>query len=431
MKKTTILLIIMMMAISASAQVGIRPAAFNVDFASFASDSAGYNLFEVYFQVYSSHLLYIREEGKYMGKYSITAVIKEGGKQVAAKEYEETVFAENYDEAHSPKSYIVNAFQFYIKPGRYKVEVTLNDINASSSIPLETSMELPEYTDDRPMISQIEFARDIYDVEEPTVFDKGNWRIVPSCSRRYGEGMSRLKFYFELYNGRLIHKDELEFIYEIRDRKNKVVLSGSAIKLNGESNQYVDSLQLSNFKPGEHSLVIYTRDSDDKLVSRIGSFTVHWTAQELVENDFGSAIQQLRYIANSKEIKQLKKADKESRLEEWNKFWKSKDPSPDTDINELKDEYYRRISYSNHQYNLPNKPGWLTDMGMIHVINGKPDDIDRHPFDIETKPYEIWYYYNPRRRFLFIDVNGYGEYILQYPYDGDVNKRINIYGGGP
>ncbi len=425
------LIMVFIIAALAWGQVGIRPAAFNVDFASFASDSAGYNSFEAYYQVYSAHLLHVREEGKYVANYSVTAIIKDGKKQIDAKEIEETVYAESYEEAHNPKNYIINSFKFYLEPGKYKIEVTLNDLNASSSIPLKTEMTLPEYANDRPMISQIMFARQIHEIDEPTGFDKNYWRVIPSCSRRFGDGINWVKFYYELYNGRLIHQTEFTFAYEIRDRKNKVKSSFSVTKPNNEVNAFVDSIQLSDLKPGNYDLVVYTRDSNGELVSRIGSFAVHWTALELVENDFNSALQQLRYIANSREIDLLKKTPEEERTNAWNKFWKSKDPSPDTDINELKNEYYRRIAYSNRTYDMPNKEGWRTDMGMIHVINGNPDDIERHPFDIETKPYEIWYYYNPRRRFLFIDVNGYGEYVLQYPYDGDVNKRINIYGGGP
>lgn len=431
MKYLITIIIPILLAAAAMAQVGVRPAAFNVDFASFASDSANYNVLEIYYQIYSSNLLHVREDGKYMAKYSVTAIVREGKRQVAADEQEEIVYAETYDEAHNSKSYIINLFKFYIRPGEYKVEVTLNDLNASSSIPLKTTLEVPDYNQDRPLISQIQFARHISDVDESTVFDKNYWRIIPSCSRRYGDGLTWLKFYYEFYNSSMISRNKIDFVHEIRDAKNKIVNSQIVTKDNKEFNSYVDSLSLENLKPGPYDLVIYTRDDNDELVSRVGRLSINWTSLELVKHDFETAVNQLMYIAGSDEMEQLKDAPEENRIQEWNKFWKAKDPSPDTDENELKNEYYRRIAYSNKKYNVPNKDGWRTDMGMVHIIHGSPDDIERHPFDIETKPYEIWYYYSPRRRFLFIDVNGYGEYMLQYPYDGDVSKRINIYGGGP
>jgi GWxTD domain-containing protein len=281
------------------------------------------------------------------------------------------------------------------------------------------------------MISQIEFARQITETAEPTIFDKSFWRIIPSCSRRYGDGIFWVKFYCEFYNLDILADSNVAINFEVRDKKNKVVKSGSVVQEKKQARVLIDSLNLENLRPGPYELVIYTFDNEGDVISRSGSFSVTWTSLELVKNDFEGAIEQLRYIASSKEVNRLKNAPKEERMKEWNKFWKSKDPTPDTDVNEVEDEYYARIAYSNRHYEIPYKEGWRTDMGMIHIINGKPDDIESHPFDLETKPYEIWYYYYPRRRFLFIDDGGYGEYVLQYPYDGDVNKQINVRGGGP
>ncbi len=423
--------LLLSMSIPAFSQVEVKPAAFNVDFASFASDSAGLNLLEVYYQVYSSHLLYIRQDGKYVAKYSIITIIKDGKKQISAKESENTLYADTYEDADNQKNFVIDVSRFYVPPGDYKVQVTLKDQNATSTVPLEADLKVPKYRLNQPDISQIEFLRLIENVVEPSVFDKNGWRLVPSCSRRYGDDILSLKFYYEYYDPAK-NDDMVKFTYEIRDHKNKVVVSKQVERHRQEFKGSVDSLSLENLKPGSYDLHIYTADQNgEEYISSQGKFVIHWSALQMVENDFDNAVEQLRYIATSAEMKALKNAPKENRIMEWNKFWKSRDPVPDTDENEIKDEYYRRMAYCNKQFEIPNKEGWRTDMGMIYIINGQPDDIERHPFDLETKPYEIWYYYNPRRRFLFIDSAGYGEYILQYPYDGDVTKSIDIYGGRP
>ena len=59
--------------------------------------------------------------------------------------------------------------------------------------------------------------------------------------------------------------------------------------------------------------------------------------------------------------------------------------------------------------------GWRTDMGMIFVRFGSPDNIERHPFEYNVKPYEIWYYYQLNRQFIFVDETGFGDYRLRYP----------------
>lgn len=431
MKIVMILMIFIILSVPALSQVEVKPAAFNVDFASFVSDSAGLNLLEVYYQVYSSHLLYVRKDSKYVAQYSIVTIFKEGKRQISAKEFENTIYSDSYEEADNQKNFVIDISKFYLPPGDYKVQVTLNDLNASSSIPLDAELKVPKYRLNQPDISQIEFIRLVEDIIEPSEFDKNHWHLIPSCTRRYGDDLSYLKFYYEYYDP-LKDYNLAKFVYEVRDHKNKVIISKQADKQKQDFNGYVDSLNMENLKPGSYNLHIYrTTKEGDEFISSRGGFVIHWSALQMVEYDFDSAAEQLRYIASSSEMRALKDAPKEERIKEWNKFWKSRDPGQDTDENEIKDEYYRRIAYSNKKFEIPNKEGWRTDMGMIHVINGRPDDIERHPFDLETKPYEIWYYYSPRRRFLFIDTGGYGEYVLQYPFDGDVAKSINIYGGGP
>ncbi len=431
MKISSLVVIIFMMAVSSSAQVEFRPAAFYVDYASFASDSSDYNLFEIYYQIYTSKLSFILKEGKYFASYSINAVVNKGKKQINAVETYGYFYADTYAETEDKSSSIINNFKFYLKPGKYKLQVTLNDLNGSSSLPISTDVEVRRFDDGKPAFSDIQFAREVILIDEPSTFNKNNLRIIPACSRRYGDGLSQLKFYYELYN---VHEtfDAPRFVYEVISRKNDIVVSDTVFKSAQLQNCFVGSINLENFAPGPYNLIISVlTEKKGKKIQVNGKFNIFWSALEMVKNDFKTAIDQLYYIAASSEMEKLRDAPEDQRIKEWNKFWKSKDQSSGTDENEIKDEYYKRLAYANRKFGIPIKEGWKTDMGMIHIIHGESDDIERHPFDIDSKPYEIWYFYNPRRRFLFIDTKGYGEYELQYPYDGDVNKRINIYGGGP
>ncbi len=54
-------------------------------------------------------------------------------------------------------------------------------------------------------------------------------------------------------------------------------------------------------------------------------------------------------------------------------------------------------------------------MGMVYILYGTPNDIERHPFNISRKPYEVWYYYDLNRNFVFQDDNGFGDYRLVTP----------------
>jgi GWxTD domain-containing protein len=85
-------------------------------------------------------------------------------------------------------------------------------------------------------------------------------------------------------------------------------------------------------------------------------------------------------------------------------FWQRRDPTPDTEENEYKEEHYRRIAYANEHF-AAGIPGWKTDRGRIYITFGPPDEIDAHPSggsyerpmeegggETSTYPFEDWRY---------------------------------------
>ena len=60
-------------------------------------------------------------------------------------------------------------------------------------------------------------------------------------------------------------------------------------------------------------------------------------------------------------------------------FWLRRDPTPGTPQNEMKEEHYRRIAYTNEHFSTANGlPGWKTDRGRIYITYGPPDQIESH-----------------------------------------------------
>ena len=85
-------------------------------------------------------------------------------------------------------------------------------------------------------------------------------------------------------------------------------------------------------------------------------------------------------------------------------FWQRRDPTPDTEENEYKEEHYRRIAYANEHF-AAGIPGWKTDRGRIYIMYGPPDENDSHPSggsyerpidegggETSTFPFEDWRY---------------------------------------
>ena len=85
-------------------------------------------------------------------------------------------------------------------------------------------------------------------------------------------------------------------------------------------------------------------------------------------------------------------------------FWQRRDPTPDTEENEFKEEHYQRIAYANEHF-AAGVPGWRTDRGRIYIVFGKADEVESHPSGgtyerpmeegggtTSTFPFEQWRY---------------------------------------
>ena len=153
------------------------------------------------------------------------------------------------------------------------------------------------------------------------------------------------------------------------------------------------------------------------------------------------------YVITDEERKAFKKLQTDDEREKFiEEFWRRRDPDPDTDENEFKEEYYERIAYANEHF-ASGIPGWKSDRGRIWIMYGKPDERETHPTggsydrpsyegggNTSTYPFETWFY-----RYLpgvgsgveieFVDPTGSGEYrIARNPNEKDA--MLNIPGAG-
>lgn len=136
------------------------------------------------------------------------------------------------------------------------------------------------------------------------------------------------------------------------------------------------------------------------------------------------------YIITSEEKKAFNQLKTDEERENFiENFWRRRDPNPDTEENEYREEYYERIAYANEHF-ASGIPGWMTDRGRIYITWGKPDSVESHPsggsYDrpsyegggsTTTYPFEIWFYRHLDNvgdgiEIEFVDPTGTGEYRI-------------------
>lgn len=85
------------------------------------------------------------------------------------------------------------------------------------------------------------------------------------------------------------------------------------------------------------------------------------------------------YIITDEEKTAFKRLATDDEREQFiEQFWLRRDPTPDTQENEYKEEHYRRIAYANERF-ASGIPGWKTDRGRIYITFGPADEVEDHP----------------------------------------------------
>jgi GWxTD domain-containing protein len=111
------------------------------------------------------------------------------------------------------------------------------------------------------------------------------------------------------------------------------------------------------------------------------------------------------YIISDDERKAFKQLSNDEERDQFiEAFWQRRDPTPDTEENEFKEEHYRRIEYANEHF-AAGLPGWKSDRGRMYIMYGPADEIESHPSggtyerpteegggETSTFPFEQWRY---------------------------------------
>jgi GWxTD domain-containing protein len=397
---------------------------FYADYASFQAKTIDKVKLEIYYKIFPEALQFQRRRGDFRASYELVMVVYDAkGRQATGQTFQGEYIVQTYKETENIRSFTVNQAEFELYSGDYRAELKLTDLTSGKSTTAELDIKLSHFGYGVLALSDVEFAQELGDSSGGVQFNKGELRVIPSVTRGYGEDFPDLDFYYEIYlpSGEVA---PLEIIYEILKKPRGMVTSETtSVVPSGAVTQVSHRLDVSDLAPGPHALKISARRTDTReSVRGEFPFSIRWSVLTMVKNDYDTAIEQLRYVAAESEVKALRAAEGEQeRIREWSKFWKARDPTPGTPENELRDEYYGRIRYATMTFSYLGKEGWRTDFGMVYVTYGPPDEIDRHPFDLDSVAYQVWYYYRLKKKFVFVDA-GYGEYQLQYPYDGDLRK---------
>ncbi len=388
---------------------------------------------DVYTAVPNTSLRFLARAGGFEATYAMTVQVyrldAEGNQQglVVSRTFERTIDAPTYDATQNASTEDRAIQSLDVPPGRYAVSMILEDGSsgrtftqevghvvrpiATGPISLSDPLLLSRYAPDEGAAEPIVGATisteaesfwvsyDIY-ADAPTdlqvtyvVTERNQVRGRPSFAELIG----------------LAPRQQADLGTPVAVTESIDVGAGrtpAALEIGTESLQV-----------GDYILTVRLETPAGETVAEANKpFGVRWMGLDAQIKDLDQAVAQLRYVAKDSELRAIRRATSpEEKLRLFQEFWADRDPTPGTPRNESLEEYYFRVAYANERYSRFRDSGWTTDRGEVFIRFGEPDEVENHPFDFGTRPYQIWYYFGQGRRFLFVDETGGGDFQLLVP----------------
>ncbi|HTR81587.1 MAG TPA: GWxTD domain-containing protein [Bacteroidota bacterium] len=377
---------------------------------------------DAYLQIPYSELKFVAAHPGFVARYEITIdILHEDGSEVFEKSWDGEVWTRTFEETESPKGSTLTQRSFPIPPGSYTMRVQLREMESGKVSLRIKKIVAPDYSRERFGLS------DIMLVNRATT-DSGHTSIDPNVTGNLYDTPNGFFIFFEVYNA--VGADSVRLTYRVLDEKDRsVYVRSETSRLDGRVSDVITKIDSLRLSVGTYTLEVTARSNPDTAGkvfledTRARSFLMHWVYVPLTMRDLDLAIQQARYIATNDEFHAMVDAKTfEEKQKLFIAFWHKRDPSPDTLQNENMDEYYSRVQYANDHFS-HYIDGWRTDMGMVFILLGAPNGVDRHPFNEDSKPYEVWDYNDYNAQVVFVDETGLGDYRLITPI-WDIVRQI-------
>jgi GWxTD domain-containing protein len=360
----------------------------------------------------------------YGAAFDIIVTLFQGRRQIKGDLWHETVNVPAYADTKAPSNVFETVLKLPATPGELRVEVVVSEPASGNEGRLAQDVEVSDPSREDLIVGKVWFGKCDSESTRTDLLPK-----QPFVSRRFGAATGSVCVWSRVYGRWTMGDGPVHVSWEILDGRDAAVANGSidavpaaaatglpagGIPVARDSLHAVAgvdeipiffALPFANLWLGEYTLRI-TAKTDHASAVRTIAFDMDETTVSLETNPVES-IALVKYIAKAEEIKELENANPEDRTKVWEAFWARRPAG-------FKEEFFARVRYANEHFSNLG-PGWKTDRGMIYITYGPPDQVESHPNNMEGRPYEIWTYDSSRRRFVFVDYDGFGRYELYTP----------------
>ncbi len=408
---------------------GGDPLQIQIDYARFRGPDNSSLYVEVYYAIPQHTMKYRADSTGFHAEAVFTLLVKKG---------DSTAYATRWLVPHTvtdtaavdKNTNLIGLTSLTLTPGEYQLKVIAQDRYDESRVD-SVVMALPVtgLPVDRMVLSDIELASKIQRGDPSSTFYKNTLDVVPNVQLVFGEDQVAY-IYAEAYN---LDKSGMDSTYRMKtgvfDALGHDVISHERTRKRiGESSVILDNVSVGSLRTGTYTMIVALVDTGGTIVSSAGKkfyvfnknlgidSTMLAAASPLTDAqyrdmnvaDLDQEFDYARYVASPAEKDQYEKLEgKEAKAKFLTEFWSRRGLA-------MREEYLRRIGHTNKVFRSMGRDGFKTDRGRVYVVYGPPDDVDRHPNDAESRPYEIWSYNSIQGGviFVFVQRSSGGDYEL-------------------
>jgi len=386
---------------------------FSLDTAAFLRGD-GNEVLDIVFQTKNSELVFVRTGTGFRADFELTIVVYDRkGKQITGDVWNLAKYASDYDETKTEAVFTHRA-SFPLSPGKYELTARMRDLTSHRTSVLTRDLEVKNLARGGLRLSGL-FLGSCVLPESVYVSGVSAGDLNPSAYLRFGESLYGPCVYGEIYfpagfDSTLRVVLAAEIRSETGALKTKMVRE---FQPHGRSTPFMVSPDVSKLVLGGY--VVSVRVSSGEWTDGTKKYFEIDESRIDFEKNFEEILQMLEVITSADETYEMREAKTpQQRKAAWNRFWKARDPDPSTVRNEALVEFFRRVRYANQHFG-GTDDGWKSDRGRVYIIYGPPTDVETRPMSGNSPPYEVWYYTDSGRVFVFVDRAGFGRYELIGP----------------
>lgn len=380
---------------------------------------------EFYVMIYADQLTQINQNDKSYSIIKITFSVNDlASNEIVSRTWETEATIKNDTDIRTQILYDKWAEQ--INNGTYKVSLQISDTKSKNTGVIEKQIEISSFDVDNLGISNIKYFNGIRNNNEGSISEQ-----ILNPSRRYGLLNPNIYFYYELYTTELNPQRTLYPTYiieKVNDDYSKRIVDNELI-LSSRSIGLSRAIDVSKLSSGLYNLTVKISSDEAETICNVSRmFEViqadYFENIPMLTDDELSPLENiLKYIGTTRQVRLFNKLDRVSKTIFLIQFFKDVNAGNLYDQQKYVEMLYQYYNYANEKFGWGKVEGWVTDRGRILIQNGFPDEIERHYFEENSKPYEIWFYRSAKQYYyIFGDVYTSGKFILLHS-----NKESEVY----